>query len=299
MDLRSLEYFVAVADELSFTRAAQRCHVTQPTISGQINTLERELGEPLFDRTARTVALTDGGEILLPYARQCLAAAENAKAEFSARAGLLRGEFRIGTGGGVENTSIPMLLGALRKAHPGIDVHLIEATSTPLLDMVVQGRLHVAVIARPHGALPATIASAPMFSGHLVAVFDPAVFSLNEPVPLAALAGHPVITYPASSALRSRLDTAVVESGADVTVNYVANDVRLQIAFARQGVGIAICADSDPALQDCPDLAIREISPSVGFDKILVWRNDIEPAAATQAFFGVWKEFSTAARESA
>ncbi|GAY13616.1 LysR family transcriptional regulator [Mycobacterium sp. shizuoka-1] len=294
-----MEYFVAVADELSFTRAAQRCHVTQPTISGQINALERELGEALFDRAARSVTLTDGGHILLPYARQCLAAAENAKAEFSARAGLLRGEFRFGTGGGVENTAIPALLGALRKAHPGIDVHLTEATSTPLLEMVVQGRLHAAVIARPHGTLPATIASAPMFSGCLVAVFDPAAFCFDGPVALCALAGQPVITYPSSSALRSRLDAAIAESGAQVTVNYVANDVRLQIAFARQGVGVAVCADSDPALRDCPDLVIRTLTPPVEFEKILVWRNDIEPNAATQAFFGIWKEFSTAARESA
>lgn len=72
MDLRGLEYFVAVADEHSFTRAAQRCHVTQPTISGQITALERELGEPLFDRAARGVGLTDRGKILLPYARRCL-----------------------------------------------------------------------------------------------------------------------------------------------------------------------------------------------------------------------------------
>ncbi|MEN4473218.1 LysR family transcriptional regulator [Mycolicibacterium cosmeticum] len=299
MDLRSLEYFVAVADERSFTRAAQRCHVTQPTISGQITALERELGEPLFDRAARAMSLTDGGEILLPYARQCLAAAENAKAEFSARAGLLRGEFRFGTGGGVENTSIPMLLGALRKTHPGIDVHLTEATSAPLVEMVAQGRLHAAVIARPQAALPTTIASAPMFSGRLVAVFDPSAFSFDEPVAITALAGQPVITYPSSSALRSRLDAVIAESGTDITVNYVANDVRLQLAFARQAVGIAICADSDPALQDCPDLAIRALAPPVTFDKILVWRNDIAPNAATRAFFAIWKEFSAAARESA
>ena len=299
MDLRSLEYFVAIADELSFTRAAQRCHVTQPTISGQINALERELGEPLFDRSGRTVALTDGGAILLPYARQCLAAAENAKAEFSARSGLLRGEFRFGTGGGVENSLIPALLGAMRRAHPGIDVHLTEATSAPLIEMVAQGRLHAAVVARPVGPLPPTIATAPVFSGRLVAVFDPSAFVLDDPVNLTALAGQPVITYPSTSALRSRLDAAIAESGADVSVNYVANDVRLQLAFARQRLGIAICAESDPALRDSPSLAIRALTPTITFDKILTWRKDVEPNAAMQAFFGVWKDFSAAALESA
>ncbi|WP_161976504.1 LysR substrate-binding domain-containing protein [Mycolicibacterium sp. CH28] len=92
-----------------------------------------------------------------------------------------------------------------------------------------------------------------------------------------------MITYPSSSALRSHLDAAIAESGSDVTVNYVANDVRLQIPFARQGVGVAICADSGPARQDCPDLVIRSLTPTVDFDKILVWRNDIEPNAPQPA----------------
>ena len=90
MDLRSLEYFVAVAEELSFTRAAQRCQVSQPTISGQVQALERQVGEALFDRTPRGIGLTEGGRILLPYARRALRAVEDAGAEFSARAGLLR-----------------------------------------------------------------------------------------------------------------------------------------------------------------------------------------------------------------
>ena len=82
MELRNLQYFVAVADEGSFTRAAARLYVTQPTVSAQIQALERELGEPLFDRLPRSVELSDGGRLLLPYARQCIAAAEDAKAEF-------------------------------------------------------------------------------------------------------------------------------------------------------------------------------------------------------------------------
>jgi hypothetical protein len=142
MDLRNLEYFVAVAEEQSFTRAAQRCFVTQPTISSQVRALERELGEPLFDRGQRAVVLTDGGLLLLlPYARKCLRAVEDAKAEFSARAGLLRGELHIGSGGGVENTTIPGLLGALEQRCPSIDVDVdvSEATSGLLLEMVVQG----------------------------------------------------------------------------------------------------------------------------------------------------------------
>lgn len=290
MELRSLEYFVAVADERSFTRAAQLCHVTQSTISAQILGLEKQLGEPLFDRSGREVALTEGGEVLLPYARRCLAAEADARAEFAARAGLERGELRVGTGGGVEHTVIPELLGRLHRERPGIDIHLVEATSGPLLDLLLQGRLHAAVIARPVDPLPSTVVAAPLFAGRLVAAFDPAAFALPEPVTLAELAAHPLISYPPTSALRTRLDAAAREQGVHLSVNYVANDVRLQTAFAREGVGVAIGLGADPALRELRGLAVRSITPTVMIEKLLVWRTDIVACAPLRAFLALWHE---------
>lgn len=292
MELRSLEYFVAVADERSFTRAAQLCHVTQSTISAQISSLEKQLGEPLFDRSGREVALTEGGQVLLPYARRCLAAAADARAEFSARAGLERGELRIGTGGGVELTAIPELLGRLHRERPGIDIHLVEATSGPLLDLLLQGRLHAAVIARPMEPLPATVTAAPLFTGRLVAAFDPAVYRLAEPVTLGDLAAHPVISYPTTSALRTRLDAAAREQAVTLAITYVANDVRLQTAFAREGVGVAVSLGADPALRDLRGLAVRSISPAVPIEKILIWRTDIVACAPLRAFLALWNEWA-------
>ena len=299
MELRSLEYFVAVAEELSFTRAAQRCFVTQPTISGQVQALEREVGEALFDRTPRGIALTEGGRTLLPYARRCLRAVEDAKAEFSARAGLLRGALHLGTGGGVEHTTVPALLGRLRHRFPGIDVHVTEATSAPLLEMVLQGRLNAAVIARPAEPLPASITASTMFTDRLVAVFDPAAFGLAaDPVPLVALADYALITYPPTSALRSRLEEVAAELGVNLAANYVANDVRLQLAFAREGVGVAVSAGSDPALTEVTGLAVRPISPPVAFEKVLIWRNDMVPCAPLRAFLQLWWEFRARAAEA-
>ena len=75
MELRHLEYFLAVAEEASFTRAAARVHVAQPGVSAQIRQLEQELGQPLFDRSGRTVRLTEVGQAVLPYARAALSTA--------------------------------------------------------------------------------------------------------------------------------------------------------------------------------------------------------------------------------
>lgn len=102
---------------------------------------------------------------------------------------------------------------------------------------------------------------------------------------------RPATTYPASSALRSRLGEVAAEAGVALAVNYVANDVRLQLAFAREGVGVAISAGTDPALEDVVGLAVRAISPAIDFHKVLIWRNDIAPCAPLRALLRLWWEF--------
>ncbi|GAB2645082.1 LysR substrate-binding domain-containing protein [Gordonia jinhuaensis] len=288
-----MEYFLAVVDEQSFTRAAARCHVTQPTISAAVHALERELGEQLFDRTSRGVALTDGGRLLLPHARRAVAAGDDARAEFSARRGLHRGQLRLGTGGGVERTTVPELLGAFRRRYPGIDVELREGTSLPLMTQVVEGALHLAIIAQQPDPLPAVLDFAPMFGDELVAAFDPSVFSVpTDPMDLAALAAYPVISYPTTSALRRALDIAAAKVSASLDVSYVANDVRLQLALAAQGIGVAVCAGSDPALHSTSALVIRDLDPAPYFEKVLIWRRDGQPPAV-RAFLDLWHERMT------
>src|SRR6201999_4453052 len=97
MELRQLEYFVAVAEEANFTRAAQRIHVAQPAVSAQIRRLERELGQPLLDRSRRAVRLTAAGEAALPFARAALAAVADVRAAIDELTQLVRGTVTIGT----------------------------------------------------------------------------------------------------------------------------------------------------------------------------------------------------------
>src|SRR6476619_2749415 len=96
MDVRQLEYFVAVAEELSFTRAAARCHVVQSALSYQIARLERENAVVLFERTSRSVRLAPGGDLLLVRARRVLAELDLARAELAELAGVVSGRLRLG-----------------------------------------------------------------------------------------------------------------------------------------------------------------------------------------------------------
>ncbi|MFF3787916.1 LysR family transcriptional regulator [Streptomyces sp. NPDC001933] len=183
MELRTLEYFIAVAEERSFTKAAARCHVVQPAISQQIQALEKELGEALFERLPRQVVLTSGGAALLPHARACLAAAAAAVLEFADRSGLLGGSFALGTVGGLEGTRIPQLLGEYHRRYPRVAVSLIGASSPSLLAKVRNGEIDAAVVAGPPEGAPAVVASRVLLEDRIVAVLPAGSRAANRPMP--------------------------------------------------------------------------------------------------------------------
>src|SRR4051812_7692515 len=120
MEIHQLRYFVAVVDEGSFTRAAERVFVSQSGVSAQVRQLERELGQPLLDRSDRRVRTTDAGEAILPFARSALAAVDGIREAADDVAGLVRGSVRVGM---VTGCSIPWFLDSLatiRAEHPGL-----------------------------------------------------------------------------------------------------------------------------------------------------------------------------------
>src|SRR5580692_4384461 len=96
MDVRQLEYVVAIAEERNFTRAAQRCHVAQSALSHQVARLETELGTKLFERTTRSVRLSEAGQTLLPHALRVVRDLDDARAALDGLAGIVRGRLRIG-----------------------------------------------------------------------------------------------------------------------------------------------------------------------------------------------------------
>src|SRR5919198_83038 len=146
MELRQLEYLVAVAEEASFTRAAERVHVAQPGVSAQVRRLERELGQDLLDRSERTVRLTDVGAAVLPYARAALDAVAGARSAVDEMTGLVRGRVAVGMVTACTFRGLFDLLADFHRDHPGVDVLLSEDHSVHLLDAVRQGRLDLALV---------------------------------------------------------------------------------------------------------------------------------------------------------
>lgn len=140
MELRQLSYFVTVAEELHFGRAADRLHIVQSAVSQQVQRLERELGADLFDRSPRHVRLTGAGERLLPEARAVLAAAERARAAVRERTSL-----RLGTSTGL-GEHLDRVLGDLAALAPDTAVQLVSAATRDRLEQVADGRLDAAFV---------------------------------------------------------------------------------------------------------------------------------------------------------
>src|SRR3954453_17048310 len=146
MELRHLEYFVAVAEERSFTRAAERVHISQSGVSAQIRQLEREVGAPLFDRSTRTATLTVAGKAALEHARAALAAAEAVNQAVGEVTDLIRGRLTVGMVIGCTLTPLFDALAAFHHAHPGVEISLLEDDSNRLVDAVRAGTIDLALI---------------------------------------------------------------------------------------------------------------------------------------------------------
>ncbi|MDO8212661.1 LysR family transcriptional regulator [Conexibacter sp. CPCC 206217] len=149
VELRHLRYFVAVAEELSFTRAAERLHIAQPPLSTQIRKLERELGVELFDRSRRAVALTAAGDVLLVEARRLLEQVDQSlRAAVRAGTGEV-GRLAIGFVPSASNALLPSQLRAFHGRYPGVELTLREMAPDDLVAAVLAGGIDVCFLYLP------------------------------------------------------------------------------------------------------------------------------------------------------
>src|SRR4051812_37208183 len=145
VELRQLEYFVAVAEHLHFGRAAEALSIGQPAVSQQVARLERTIGTPLLERTPRSVRLTDAGRRFLPLAREALAAVDRACEAVADSSGRSRHPVRLGPCSGLGNR-LDGFLSALEQLRPGTSVELMNAPTRPRLERVAAGQLDAAFV---------------------------------------------------------------------------------------------------------------------------------------------------------
>ena len=149
MTLRELQYIVAVADAGSFSRAAERVHVSQPTLSAQVKKLETELGIPLFERATRKVIPTEAGRAAIASARRILAEADALRDTARAARDPLSGRFRLGAIPTLAGYILPDLVPACAEALPDLKLVLVEEKTDELVKRLREGRLDAALLALP------------------------------------------------------------------------------------------------------------------------------------------------------
>jgi len=260
MELRHLEVFVAVAEELSFTRASARLHLVQSGVSSAVKALERDLGTQLFDRDRHRVLLTDAGEVLLPEARATLAAAQAARDAVSQAQGGLRGTITVGTMLSTGPLDLPGALDRFHRAHPGVTVRLRMAASgsAGLARQVLDGHLDLALASVP-GAVPAGLIVRPVAEEPLVVVAELGHPLGTRPATLAELAAEPFIDYPPGWGTRTITDRAFAAAGLEREVPFEAAEYSAVIDLVRGGLGIAFLPASVAASR-ADGLTVIEIS---------------------------------------
>lgn len=274
MDVRQLEFFIAVTEEGSFTRAAERSFVSQPGLSASIRSLERELGTQLFTRGRHGASLTSPGAVFRPRAERILEQVRDAqRAVLGDAPG--RAELRIGAeqclGGAVD---IVDLLTTFAGEHPTADLEFVQDVSSRLAPMLDEGRLDVALIAAPAGSVPLNDA--------LLLRREPFVALSNDEIPytsLADLRGVRTVDFGDTWEARRILDAALAAAGVTRRTIVEANDVHMLVDLVTRGFGIAMVPESIAAKQAAQHLVHTPLADAPEWEVHLATCSDPSPSA--------------------
>ncbi|RYX84374.1 LysR family transcriptional regulator [bacterium] len=279
IELRQLRYFVTVAEELHFGRAAKRLHMTQPPLSQTIFALEELLGAALFDRNRRGVALTVAGAALLPEARRLLMQADELPALVKRAASGEAGKLALAFVSSADYSVLPPFLRAYRAAYPQVQITLQEATSDLQLEELLEGRIDAGLLLPPlpdraKGELeylpvlnePLILAS----PARLLELRGRRVADLREVPPL------PLIIFPRaiSPGLYDSILSVFHAAGLTPTIGQEAIQMQTIVSLVSAGMGIALVPQSVGNLRR-PGVEYRSLTQSTPLVETgLAWRRD-------------------------
>ncbi|GBG37331.1 LysR family transcriptional regulator [Mycobacterium montefiorense] len=263
MEMRQLEYFVTVASELNFSRAAQRIHVVQSALSASVAKLEKELGVELFDRSKRQIVLTAPGEVFLQHAREVIHTAQRAQASMADYRDQLTGTVTLGTLMSWGGLNLATVLEEFRRLHPLVTVQLRQSLtgSAGHLEAIADGKMDLALV---------SLSASP---SRLVAVreltHEPMVFVCKpghelagrRHVKLGDLDGQDFIQFPRGWGIRQRLDAGFAAVGVQPTSAYEVADYAIAAELVRHRLAATVLPVS--AAERYPDLRGIPLSPPV------------------------------------
>lgn len=280
MELRVLRYFLTAAREENITRAAQKLHITQPTLSRQLMQLEEELGTPLFRRSSHSIALTEDGMLLKRRAQELLELAEKTQREFQSREELT-GEIAIGCGETCNMASLADWMVSFRREHPLVQFRVRTATADDVKERIERGLLDMGLLLEPVEA------------GSYDSVRMPRVESWGALVradsPLAGAEGlgpRELLPWPLLLPWRESVQSQVMGWFGEEYRN-IQVAARFDFTFnaaimVKHHMGVALCHDKGTAF--FPSLRMVPLSPRLENGALLVWKKGLPRSRAVEQF---------------
>jgi DNA-binding transcriptional LysR family regulator len=279
VELRQLEYFVAVAQHRHFGRAAEAIYVTQPALSQQVRRLEAELGLALLRRTSRGVELTPAGADLLARAETILAEVAAARAEMDEHAGMVRGAVRLAATA-ADAVRLPEVLAAFHRDHPGVRIALRQASGAEALELVRRGAVDLAVLS-PAGEVGG-LDVAPLVEEPLRLIVEPGDALSGATVRLGDLSGRPFVLAEPGSALRETVMAACQAEGFSPVPLLEVGDPSAVRFLVAAGLGVALVPASWLEVPG-PEVGVASIASAPRHRLCLVTSGELPPAGALLA----------------
>ena len=290
MELRHLRYFIAVAEELNFTRAADRLHMAQPPLSQQIQQLEAQLGFQLFRRTKRTVTLTEAGQVFFEEAQKILLQVDRAiqLAQQTSRGEL--GQLTIGFVSSAAHNVVPAILQQFRTLNPAVKLELREMTTNEQLQRLREGQIDIGFIRPPveDGVNSEIVFREPL----IVALPQTHHLADRAHVELRELSTEPFIMFPRSLApgLYDPIVSLCQQAGFSPIAAQEAIQMQTIVSLVAAEMGVAIVPASMQNFQRS-GVIYKALSESTCIVAIaLIWRSN--PTAAVQRFLAVARQIS-------
>jgi DNA-binding transcriptional LysR family regulator len=302
MELRHLRYFVTVAQERNFTRAAEKLHIAQPPLSRQIQQLEEELGLALFDRDSRPLRTTEAGRLFFEHATQVLERVEGMRAMMRRLQNAERPRFVIGFVASTIYAALPNLIRRFRAAAPEVDISLVEIVSLEQIAALKEGRIDVGfgrirfddpAVRRDVLREERLVAALPL--GHPLLLQD-------GPLSLARLAEEPLIIYPRQPrpSYADQVISLFHDHGLEPQVVHEARELQTAVGLVAAEVGIAIVPISVQRLRR-DDVIYRELDDPAITSPIIMSRRvgDRSPqlAVMSRVIIEAYREWGWAAPE--
>lgn len=295
MELRHIRYFLAVAEEMNFSRAAEKLCIAQPPLSRQIMDLEDELGVTLFNRKKHALSLTDEGELFRQYAVQVLTLVEHSTSEVRELKHGLQGMLNLGTVEGNAPRMIATWISGFHNENPHVQYTLWNGNSDDVAQRVMNGLCEVAVIMEPHNAVG--LNSISIYSEKWVAIIPknhPILKNKDKKITMEQIADYELI-IPSRESRLAEIGEWFKGTNKKPKVSCRVAHVLSTYELTRQGLGIAIFPESISNIINSDEVVIKEFEdPAPTASYILVWnKNRTLSHAATEFIEYVKNNFAS------